>query len=234
MTLPSFFSSRTEDVELDDEFIAGKANSYMDDVEKIKHGFGMGGSKHQKHNLPGSGRNEASRHLGALVMGQSSRSSILGCLDGVSPPGSPQTISRSMDFENGLIKTAPAAFGQGLSSTSLTLSGSSSSFTRTGRPDPTPLQTALRKKGVTPPHLGSFEQFKLGNFVKKQEKLDILEFPKTLTVDFTKMLLEAQSPMKKENTAASGDEDGEVSSSICHFAIAFPVNMLNIVCPYLS
>ena len=94
------------------------------------------------------------------------------------------------------------------SQASLSGGDSTSSFTRSGRPDRTPITTSLRKKGIRPPDGNYFQQYKLHNFVKKQEQIDSLEFPKRLTTEFTQMLLDAQSPTKGfEKTPAPVDDD---------------------------
>jgi hypothetical protein len=57
----------------------------------------------------------------------------------------------------------------------------------------------------------SFYRFKLDRFQRKQAKVDVLEFPKQLTADFTKMVLDL-------NTASSShkllDKPARVDDSL--------------------
>ena len=97
------------------------------------------------------------------------------------------------------------------SQSSLSGGESTSGFTRSGRPDMTPITTSLRKKGIRPPDGNYFQQFKLNNMVKRQAQIDTLEFPKHLTADFTQLLLEAQSPCKVSNQKTEIiDEDDDM------------------------
>ena len=130
-----------------------------------------------------------------------------------SPEGAnPMTFGLNTESFGGSFGESPGRFGARLNSRSQTSlsGGSSSSFTRSGRPDMTPLTTSLRKKGVRPPDANFFQQYKLNNMVKKQEQIDVLEFPKHLTSDFTQILLDSQSPIKRldQKPVIVDDDDG--------------------------
>lgn len=67
---------------------------------------------------------------------------------------------------------------------------------------------SLLKDVSKDPFNSKFAKYKFENFKKKQIKLDSFEFPKRLSADFTKMLLESTSPAKVELSPINTVDDG--------------------------